>query len=45
MYYQELIAKERLGLGNTSPRGGQDEGSSYMEQFKKNKNKKVIQSK
>ena len=41
MYYQELIAKERLGLGNTSPRGGQDEGS-YMEQFKKNKNKKVM---
>ena len=50
MYYQELIAKEqaaqrdaspRKGPRDGSPRRGEEDQGSYMDQFQKNKNKKV----
>ena len=50
MYYQEIIAKEQAAQRDTSPRKGPRDGSprrgeeeqgSYMDQFQKNKNKKV----
>ena len=50
MYYQELIAKEqaaqrdaspRKGPRDGSPRRGEEDQGSYMDQFQKNRNKKV----
>ena len=50
MYYHELIAKEQAAQRDTSPRRdphdglprrGEEDQGSYMDQFQKNRNKKV----